>query len=67
MPTLKCYLSNGNDSGLTAEKLHIHRNTLSYRLRKINEVSGLDFHDGMQLLHAHLYIMILVFQGKYLS
>lgn len=67
LPTLKCYLSNGNDSGLTAEKLHIHRNTLSYRLRKINEVSGLDFHDGMQLLHAHLYIMILVFQGKYLS
>lgn len=64
LSTLKCYLSNGNDSGLTAKELHIHRNTLSYRLHKISEISGIDLNNGYQLLHAHFYIMILSFQEK---
>ncbi|MBM4761074.1 helix-turn-helix domain-containing protein [Bacillus sp. B15-48] len=38
--TLKTYLVLGNNISLTATKLHIHRNTLIYRLDKIEEITG---------------------------
>lgn len=43
--TLKTYLVLGNNISLTAAKLHIHRNTLTYRLSKIREITGLDIND----------------------
>ncbi|MFI9780380.1 helix-turn-helix domain-containing protein [Streptomyces sp. NPDC051956] len=37
-----------------AEALHIHPNTMRYRLRRIREVSGLDFANADAMLLAHL-------------
>lgn len=44
--TLEVYLACGRHPGDAARKLSIHRNTLSYRLGKIEEISGLDL-DGL--------------------
>ncbi len=40
--TLRSLLANDLDRERTADALHIHRRTLSYRLRRIKELSGLD-------------------------
>lgn len=40
--TLEAWFANGESATATAAALHIHRNTLDYRLRRIEEASGLD-------------------------
>ncbi len=40
----------------TAQALNVHRNTLLYRLQRIQEISGLDLEDGETRLILHLAI-----------
>jgi len=42
--TLRAFLESNLDTNETAEKMNIHRNTLSYRLDKIRRLTGLDPH-----------------------
>ena len=42
MRTLEVWFSHDCQPAATATALHIHRNTLDYRLRRIGEVTGLD-------------------------
>jgi sugar diacid utilization regulator len=46
--TLDCWLQQFGDVGSTAERLHVHKNTLRYRLRRIEEVSGVALDDPEQ-------------------
>jgi hypothetical protein len=43
--TLDCWLQQFGDVASTAERLHVHKNTLRYRLRRIEEVSGVVLDD----------------------
>ncbi len=43
--TLEAYLQLGGALALAAERLNIHRNTLSYRLGRIAELTGRDLHE----------------------
>ncbi len=52
--TLKVYFSQNADFGLTASQLHIHRNTLRYRLDKINDILGLDLRNLNDLMRLYL-------------
>jgi hypothetical protein len=54
--TLECYLQCNLDRRETAAGLHVHPNTLDYRLRRIVELTGLDpaTSRGLQLLGAAL-------------
>lgn len=38
--TVRTYLESGGQSTLTAERMHIHRNTVRYRVRRAEEVRG---------------------------
>ncbi len=40
--TLQAWFAANGNLALTAQRLHIHRNTLDYRLRQIGEITGLD-------------------------
>jgi carbohydrate diacid regulator len=40
--TLEFWFAHDGHPAATAEALHIHRNTLDYRLRRIGEITGLD-------------------------
>jgi purine catabolism regulator len=44
--TLDAYLRHSGNSKGICDELFIHRNTLSYRLRKIEELLHLDLSDG---------------------
>ena len=54
--TLAVYLGHDLDRRSTAAALHVHPNTLDYRLRRIVELTGLDpsTSRGLQLLGAAL-------------
>jgi hypothetical protein len=54
--TLQAYLDHDLDRRRTASALHVHPNTLDYRLRRIVELTGLDPSTtrGLQLLGAAL-------------
>jgi carbohydrate diacid regulator len=40
--TLDAWFAHDGHPAATAEALHIHRNTLDYRLRRVGEITGLD-------------------------
>ncbi|MFI0775425.1 PucR family transcriptional regulator [Streptomyces sp. NPDC021212] len=45
LDSLARYLAVGEDARLAARQLHIHPNTLRYRLRRAHEIAGLDLAD----------------------
>ena len=48
--TLLAYYMSGFNVGKTAEALYIHRNSLQYRLKKIEEILEVDLEDSMEYL-----------------
>ncbi|MFI1920021.1 PucR family transcriptional regulator [Nocardia sp. NPDC020380] len=56
METLRAYLAAAAQAETAAAALHIHVNTLRYRLRRIREVCGLDLRDADAMLLAHLQL-----------
>lgn len=41
LKTVRFFFENGFNGTVTAEKLHIHRNTLNYRLAKFQDITGI--------------------------
>ena len=54
LETLRVFIRNCCRQSETAEQMHIHLNTLKYRLRRITEMTGLDFKDYDELLYIQL-------------
>src|SRR5690625_45307 len=52
--TLQLYIEQHDELNETAQKLHIHRNTLRYRLDKIASVTGKDPRKTKDLLKLHI-------------
>ena len=60
--TLEAYIGAGNSPSETATRLHLHRNTVLYRLRRIRELLGRDPDDpeerlGLQLALRARYVL----------
>lgn len=55
--TLRVYLEHGGAQRPTAERLGIHRNTLTYRLRQIRSVLDLDPDDPGSRLGLHIALL----------
>ncbi len=56
--TLGSYMDQRCNVAETAEVLHVHANTVAYRLRRIEELLGVDLHDPRTLLDVELTLMI---------
>lgn len=54
LETLETYLDCCGDVARTAERLHLHRATVYYRLNRITETLGLDFTDGLVRSDLHI-------------
>jgi len=52
--TLEAYLLSGGSPQLTAERLHTHRNTVLYRLERIQRALGVDLRQPERQLTLHL-------------
>ena len=53
------YLAAGCSQADTAARMHIHLNTLKYRLQRICEITGADFKDQEEVFYLQLSSRIL--------
>jgi DNA-binding PucR family transcriptional regulator len=56
--TLESYMANRCNVAVTAKALHVHPNTVAYRLRRIEELLGIELSDPQAMLHLQLALMI---------
>ncbi|MCK2242739.1 MULTISPECIES: CdaR family transcriptional regulator [unclassified Crossiella] len=56
--TLGAYLDSFGDVSAAARRIHVHPNTFRYRIRRLAEISGLDFGDSRARLGAHLQLQL---------
>ncbi len=52
--TVEVYLDHAGQAGRTAAALGIHRQTLYYRLSRVEQLTGLDLDDGEHRLLLHM-------------
>ncbi|MFW5691013.1 MAG: PucR family transcriptional regulator [Chloroflexota bacterium] len=57
--TLETYLDAGGNGVSTAEKLHIHRSTLNYRLQRISEICRADLSNPITRIDLHVALKLL--------
>ncbi|MDR1573618.1 MAG: helix-turn-helix domain-containing protein [Clostridiales Family XIII bacterium] len=62
--TLRAYLKCARNITDTAAALHMHRNSVIYRLHKIEELLDVRFSDGDALLHIELSFRFMEYDGK---
>ncbi|MCO1574345.1 helix-turn-helix domain-containing protein [Crossiella sp. SN42] len=63
--TLETYLDLGGNVPVAAARLHLHRATLYYRLRRIEELTGADLRDGGDRLCLHTALKLGRLAGRY--
>jgi purine catabolism regulator len=56
--TLRAYLAGNGSPTEAADRLHLHRNTVLYRLGRIEEIAGVDLRDPEVRLSLHLALKI---------
>lgn len=58
LETLKVFLDKNSNVHQAAAHMHIHTNTLNYRLKRIKEIGSIDFKDTNQKTMLYLDLMI---------
>lgn len=56
--TLVCYLKNNLNYRKTAEEMFVHRNSVIYRIKKIEEITGLSLNDPEDCFNLQLSIKL---------
>jgi purine catabolism regulator len=62
--TLKCYLKTGCNQTESARILHLHINSMAYRIKQIEEILAVDLSDPDTRLTLYLAIKIIEESGK---
>ncbi|WP_026393657.1 PucR family transcriptional regulator [Acetobacterium malicum] len=58
LETLVAYINHNQDTTLTAKSLHVHYNTLKYRINRIIELTELDLSDSETLFNIQLSVKV---------
>lgn len=59
LTTLACYFRENSSPQRASRSLHVHPNTVTYRIRRVEEITGLDLDNYRDRLMAQLAIEIL--------
>lgn len=54
--TLRCVLDSFGNRRVIAERMHLHGNTVRYRIKRIGEITGVDLEDGDARLSLEIMI-----------
>lgn len=60
LKTVRYFFESGFNSSITSEKLHIHRNTLNYRLTKFQDITGISVRNFDGALIAYFASLLSV-------
>jgi len=58
LKTLVADINHNQDTTLTAKSLHVHYNTLKYRINRIIEITDLDLSDSETLFKIQLLVKV---------
>jgi DNA-binding PucR family transcriptional regulator len=61
--TARALLDAGGDVARTAERLHIHRTTLYYRIERIQAVTGVNLKTGAERDDLHLALRLWAYRN----
>jgi hypothetical protein len=61
LPVVKAFIEYAGNTSKISEKLYMHRNTVYYRMRQAESLTGIDFADGASRFHLLLSIYIVEF------
>lgn len=64
LETLILYLDHNQNVKKTAESMHIHLNTLAYRLKRVEAILEVDFSDSRQFLDVHMALNLYQYLQK---
>ena len=64
LTTLACYFRANNSPQRAARTLHVHPNTVTYRVRRVEQITSLDFTDYRDRLMAQVALEILDAVGE---
>ncbi|WHY88420.1 helix-turn-helix domain-containing protein [Neobacillus novalis] len=67
LPSLFAYLDYNQNAKEAAEAIHIHTNTLMYRLKRIEDILSTDLSDSQQFLNIHLAVSLYPFLKEKLT
>ncbi|MBV9193892.1 MAG: helix-turn-helix domain-containing protein [Solirubrobacterales bacterium] len=59
VPCLRAFLRSGGEIKATGEALFLHRNSVRYKLRRIEELAGVDLHDPDTRFQLQLALTVL--------
>lgn len=59
LDTLECFLNNNQSQKKTSEEMFVHYRTIMYRLRKIVEITGIDFSNPAEMLIVRNGLMLM--------
>jgi hypothetical protein len=65
LTTLETYLDRAGSAVETARALRLHRTSLYYRLRRVEELAGTDLKDGDERLSLHLSLKLARLAGRW--
>ncbi|MEH7392061.1 helix-turn-helix domain-containing protein [Bacillus sp. JJ1474] len=61
LPSLFAYFEHNQNAKEAAESIHVHTNTLTYRLKRIEEILSTNLSDSHQFLNIHLAVDLYPF------
>ncbi|MFZ7119333.1 MAG: PucR family transcriptional regulator [Eubacteriaceae bacterium] len=62
--TIRCYLDMGCSIPLTAKKQNVHRNTIDYRIKKIQELQNINLNNTNDIFSMKYSFQILIYLDK---
>lgn len=62
--TISCFMQNNLNIAETARQLHMHRNTLIYRIEKIQTQTGLDIRKFEDAMTFKIAVMVMNYKSK---
>ncbi|WP_424535701.1 PucR family transcriptional regulator [Sphaerisporangium viridialbum] len=65
LEALEVYLDLAGSAHAASERLRLHRTSLYYRLRRVEELAGTDLRDGGERLTLHLSLKLARLLGRY--
>lgn len=58
--TIKAYCENNMNIGLVSKKLYLHRNTVGYRIKEVEELTGINITNSFECMK--IYVAILLYE-----